>query len=82
MSDHFTDERISGTIVNGAGGRLLLNSDSESDSESGEGFPIHFVDIDSMKLQVGDRISGSLFVYHSLTAGFNGYVYPGSVKRL
>ncbi|KAM3095434.1 hypothetical protein ACKFKG_10840 [Phormidesmis sp. 146-35] len=75
MSDHFTDERISGTIVNGAGGRLLLDSE-------GEGFPIHFVDIDSMKLQVGDRISGSLFVYNTLTAGFNGYVYPGSIKRL
>jgi hypothetical protein len=78
MSDHFTDERISGTIVSGTGGRLLL----DSDGENSEGFPIHFVDIDSMKLQVGDRISGSLFVYHSLTAGFNGYVYPGSIKRL
>jgi hypothetical protein len=78
MSDHFTDERISGTIVNGAGGRLLLSSDDENS----EGFPIHFVDIDSMKLQVGDRVSGSLFVYRALTAGFNGYVYPGSIKRL
>ena len=71
---NYTDERLSGTVINGAGGRLLLKAD-------GEGFPIHFVDIDTHKLQVGDRVSGRLFVYQAMSAGFMGYVYPGSIVR-
>ncbi len=70
----YTDEQLSGIVTNGAGGRLLLTAE-------GEGFPIHFVDIDSHKLQVGDRVSGRLFVYRALNAGFMGYVYPGSIIR-